>query len=112
MVIHYAAIAIFGIISVLAVAFVFYFLALFLGFLFRPKNIQKEEEINRVVQESISKDESLEIDDEELISVITASICAYTGSSEGSFVIKSVQESGETTPIWGMAERFRRFEIK
>lgn len=114
MILHFLAIAIFGIIGVIVVAFVFYFLAIFLSFLFKPKNIKKEEEISKVVRDSISKDESSDnvIDNDELISVITATICAYTGSSANSFVIRSVQESEEITPIWGMAERFRRFEIK
>lgn len=111
MILYYATIAIFGIIGVLLSAFIFYFLALFLGFLFRPRNAKKEEEINEVIKKSVSKDDS-SIDlteDLELIAVITASICAYTGSSKNSFVVKSVQES--STPIWGMAERFRRFNI-
>lgn len=95
-----AAITILGIISVFIAAFVFYILALFLGLLFKNRNIKAEEKISKVVEESKTKDEDL-IDDTELVAIITASISAYTGSNK--FIIKSIRET--KTPIWGMIDR-------
>lgn len=95
------AITILGIISVFIAALVFYLLALFLGLLFKNRNIKAEEEISKVVEESKTKDEDL-LDDTELVAVITASISAYTGGNK--FVIKSIRET--KTPIWGMIDRF------
>ncbi|TKZ35212.1 OadG family protein [Brachyspira catarrhinii] len=97
---HSAAITIFGIISVFIAALVFYILSIFLGLLFKNRNVKAEEEIIKVIEESKTKDEDL-LDDTELVAVITASISAYTGS--GRFVIKSIKES--KTPIWGMIDR-------
>ena len=97
---HSAAISIFGIISVFIAALVFYILALFLGVLFKNRNVKVEEEIIKVIEESKTKDEDL-LDDAELVAVITASISAYTVNSR--FVIKSIKES--KTPIWGMIDR-------
>lgn len=94
------AITILGIISVFIAALVFYLLALFLGLLFKNRNIKAEEEISKVVEESKTKDEDL-LDDTELVAVITASISAYTGSNK--FIIKSIRET--KTPIWGMIDR-------
>lgn len=99
---HNAAITIFGIISVLIVALVFYVLALFLGIIFKSRNTKKEEEISKVVEESKTKEEDL-LDDSELVVAITASITAYSGNSK--FVITSIKES--KTPVWGMADRIR-----
>ena len=99
---HNAAITIFGIISVLIVALVFYVLALVLGIIFKPRNIKKEEEISKVVEESKTKEEDL-LDDSELVAVITACITAYSGNSK--FVITSIKES--KTPVWGMADRIK-----
>ena len=95
------AITILGIISVFIAALVFYLLALFLGLLFKNRNIKAEEEISKVVEESKTKDEDL-LDDTELVAVITASISAYTGGNK--FIIKSIRET--KTPIWGMIDRF------
>lgn len=95
-----AAITILGIISVFIAAFVFYILALFLGLLFKNRNIKAEEKISKVVEESKTKDEDL-LDDTELVAIITASISAYTGSNK--FIIKSIRET--KTPIWGMIDR-------
>ena len=102
---HNAAITIFGIMSVLIVALVFYILSLVLGMIFKTRNIKKEEEIIKVVEESKTKEEDLAdlIDDTELVAVITASISAYTGMTNNKFVITSIKES--KTPIWGMADR-------
>lgn len=94
------AITILGIISVFIAALVFYLLALFLGLLFKNRNIKAEEEISKVVEESKTKDEDL-LDDTELVAVITASISAYTGGNK--FIIKSIRET--KTPIWGMIDR-------
>lgn len=94
------AITILGIISVFIAALVFYLLALFLGLLFKNRNIKAEEEISKVVEESKTKDEDL-LDDTELVAVITASISAYTGDNK--FIIKSIRET--KTPIWGMIDR-------
>ena len=99
---HNAAITIFGIISVLIVALVFYVLALVLGIIFKPRNIKKEEEISKVVEESKTKDEDL-LDDSELVAAIIACITAYSGNSK--FVITSIKES--KTPVWGMADRIK-----
>lgn len=99
---HNAAITIFGIISVLIVALVFYVLALFLGIIFKSRNTKKEEEISKVVEESKTKEEDL-LDDSELVAAITVSITAYIGNSK--FVITSIKES--KTPVWGMADRIR-----
>ena len=99
---HNAAITIFGIISVLIVALVFYVLALFLGIIFKSRNTKKEEEISKVVEESKTKEEDL-LDDSELVAAITACITAYSGISK--FVITSIKES--KTPVWGMADRIR-----
>ena len=99
---HNAAITIFGIISVLIVALVFYVLALFLGIIFKSRNTKKEEEISKVVEESKTKEEDL-LDDSELVAAITVSITAYSGNSK--FVITSIKES--KTPVWGMADRIR-----
>ncbi|WP_288550091.1 OadG family protein [uncultured Brachyspira sp.] len=99
---HNAAITIFGIISVLIVALVFYVLALFLGIIFKSRNSKKEEEISKVVEESKTKEEDL-LDDSELVAAITACITAYSGNSK--FVITSIKES--KTPVWGMADRIR-----
>lgn len=95
-----AAITILGIISVFIAAFVFYILALFLGLLFKNRNIKAEEKISKVVEESKTKDEDL-LNDTELVAIITASISAYTGSNK--FIIKSIRET--KTPIWGMIDR-------
>ena len=97
---HREAITIFGIISVFIAALIFYVLAIFLGLLFKNRNVKAEEEIIKVIEESKTKDEDL-LDDTELVAVITASISAYTGN--GRFVIKSIKES--KTPIWGMIDR-------
>ena len=99
---HSAAITIFGIISVFIAALVFYLLSVFLGLLFKNRNVKAEEEIIKVIEESKTKDEDL-LDDTELVAVITASISAYTRNSR--FVIKSIKES--KTPIWGMVDRLR-----
>ena len=56
---HSAAISIFGIISVFIAALVFYILALFLGVLFKNRNVKAEEEIIKVIEESKTKDEDL-----------------------------------------------------
>ena len=98
---HNAAITIFGIISVLIVALVFY-VFLVLGIIFKSRNTKKEEEISKVVEESKTKDEDL-LDDSELVAAITASITAYSGNSK--FVITSIKES--KTPVWGMADRIK-----
>ena len=87
---HNAAITIFGILSVV------------LGIIFKSRNIKKEEEIIKVVEESKTKEEDL-LDDTELVAVITAAISAYTGMSNNKFIITSIEES--KTPIWGMADR-------
>lgn len=94
------AITILGIISVFIAALVFYILALFLGLLFKNRNIKAEEKISKVIEESKTKDEDL-LDDTELVAVITASISAYTGNNK--FIIKSIREY--KTPIWGMIDR-------
>ncbi len=94
------AITILGIISVFIAALVFYILALFLGLLFKNRNIKAEEKISKVIEESKTKDEDL-LDDTELVAVITASISAYTGNNK--FIIKSIKEY--KTPIWGMIDR-------
>ena len=99
---HSAAITIFGIISVFIAALVFYLLSVFLGLLFKNRNVKAEEEIIKVIEESKTKDEDL-LDDTELVAVITASISAYMENSR--FVIKSIKES--KTPIWGMVDRLR-----
>lgn len=94
------AITILGIISVFIAALVFYILALFLGLLFKNRNIKAEEKISKVIEESKTKDEDL-LDDMELVAVITASISAYTGNNK--FIIKSIRKY--KTPIWGMIDR-------
>ncbi|WP_295163180.1 OadG family protein [uncultured Brachyspira sp.] len=99
---HNLAITIFGIISVLIAALVFYILSLILGIIFKSRNIKKEEEIIKVVEESKTKDADL-LDDTELAAVITASISAYRGMTNNKFIIKSIKEA--ETPIWAMAER-------
>ena len=96
---HSGAITIFGIISVFIAALVFYILAVFLGLLFKNRNIKAEEKINKAIEESKTKEEDL-LDDSELVAVITASISAYTSNK---FAIKSIRES--KTPIWGMIDR-------
>ena len=97
---HSGAITIFGIISVFIAALVFYVLAIFLGLLFKTRNVKVEEKINKAIEESKTKEEDL-LDDTELVAVISASISAYTGSNK--FIIKSIKES--KTPIWGMIDR-------
>lgn len=104
---HNAAIAIFGIMSVLIAALVFYILSVILAIIFKARNIKKEEEISKVVEESKTKEEDL-IDDAELVAVITAAVSAYTGMSNNKFIIKSIQES--KTPIWGMADRVNKIK--
>lgn len=97
---HSAAITIFGIISVFIAALLFYILAIFLGLLFKNRNVKAEEEISKAIEDSKTKEEDL-LDDTELVAVITSSISAYMGNSR--FVIKSIKES--KTPIWGMVDR-------
>lgn len=97
---HSAAITIFGIISVFIAALLFYILAIFLGLLFKNRNVKAEEEISKAIEDSKTKEEDL-LDDTELVAVITSSISAYMGN--GRFVIKSIKES--KTPIWGMVDR-------
>ena len=99
---HNLAITIFGIISVLLVAFIFYILSLILSLMFKNRNIKKEEEIIKVVEESKTKEEDL-INDSELVAVISASISAYTANNK--FIVKSIKES--KTPIWGMINRIK-----
>ena len=99
---HNLAITIFGILSVFIVALVFYILSVVLGIIFKSRNIKKEEEIIKVVEESKTKEEDL-LDDTELVAVIIAAISAYTGTSNNKFIITSIEES--KTPIWGMADR-------
>ncbi|WP_300756052.1 OadG family protein [uncultured Brachyspira sp.] len=99
---HNAAITIFGILSVFIVALVFYILSVVLGIIFKSRNIKKEEEISKVIEDSKTKEEDL-LDDTELVAVITAAISAYTGMSNNKFIITSIEES--KTPIWGMADR-------
>jgi len=99
---HNSSIAVFGIVSVFIVAFVFYLLSVFLNLLFRNRNVKKEEEINKVVEESKTKEDDL-LDDTELAAAITASISAYSGMSSDKFIIKSIKEY--KTPIWGMIDR-------
>ena len=96
---HSAAITIFGIISVFIAALLFYILAIFLGLLFKNRNVKAEEEISKAIEDSKTKEEDL-LDDTELVAVITSSISAYMGNSR--FVIKSIKES--KTPIWGMVD--------
>lgn len=98
---HNAAVTIFGIISVFIAALVFYILAVFLGVLFKNRNIKKEEEISKTIEESKTKEEDL-LDDTELAAVITASISAYAKNNK--FIIKSIKEY--KTPIWGIVDRF------
>ena len=97
---HSGAITIFGIISVFIAALIFYVLAIFLGLLFKNRNVKAEEEISKAIEESKTKEKDL-LDDTELVAVITASISAYAGGNK--FVIKSIRES--KTPIWGMIDR-------
>ena len=104
---HNAAIAIFGIMSVLIAALVFYILSVILAIIFKARNIKKEEEISKVVEESKTKEEDL-IDGAELVAVITAAVSSYTGMSNNKFIIKSIQES--KTPIWGMADRVNKIK--
>lgn len=104
---HNAAITIFGIMSVFIVALVFYILSLILGMIFKTRNIKKEEEIIKAVEESKTKEEDL-IDDTELIAVISAAVSAYTGMSNNKFRIVSVKES--KTPIWGMVDRVNKLK--
>lgn len=98
---HSGAITIFGIISVFIAALIFYVLAIFLGLLFKNRNVKAEEEISKAIEESKTKKEEDLLDDTELVAVITASISAYAGGNK--FVIKSIRES--KTPIWGMIDR-------
>lgn len=104
---HNTAIAIFGIMSVLITALVFYILSVILAIIFKARNIKKEEEISKVVEESKTKEEDL-VDDTELAAVITAAISSYTGMSNNKFIIKSIKEY--KTPIWGMADRVNKLK--
>ena len=47
---HSGAITIFGIISVFIAALIFYVLAIFLGLLFKNRNVKAEEEISKAIE--------------------------------------------------------------
>lgn len=104
---HNTAITIFGIMSVLIVALVFYILSLFLAILFKTRNTIKEKEIIKVVEESKTKEEDL-LDDADLVAVITAAVSAYTGISNNKFIITSIQEY--KVPIWGIVDRVNKLK--
>lgn len=99
-------IAIFGIASLIVSSMVFASLSFALGFLFKPRNVIKEKEIENVIKSTSSKkiNENKE-DEEEIIAVITSAICAYTGKDLKSFRIKSIKERKQSAPIWAMAAR-------
>lgn len=98
-----AGIAIFGIASVIVASVVFAALSFLLGFLFKPRNIIKEKEIEKVIESTSSKNN--DENEEELVAVITSAICTFTGREARSFRIKSIKERKAITPIWAMAAR-------
>lgn len=73
------------------------------------KNISgdKKDEVAKTVVTPVKKEEQVinEVNDEELVAVISAAIAASMGLSVPQLNIKSIRRIQQTTPAWAVASR-------